>query len=77
MALNKFPSYEELRKNSPEILKIIETPIWKGDIVEISWYPWTWKTLVSGMMFTHCANKDKIYLTYAHMLLSYTKQWLW
>lgn len=76
MALNKFPSYEELRNNSPEILKIIEQPIEKWDIVEITWYPWTWKTLVSGLKFTHCNNDNKVYLTYAHMLLAYTKQWL-
>ena len=76
MALNKFPSYEELRNNSPEILKIIEQPIEQWDIVEITWYPWTWKTLVSGLKFTHCNSKNKVYLTYAHMLLAYTKQWL-
>ncbi len=77
MALSKFPSYQELEQNAWEILDIIEKPIEKWDIVEITWYPGTWKTLVSWLKFTHCTDKNKIYLTFANMLLAYTKQWLW
>ena len=80
MALNRFPSYEELRKSSQgaedDILNIIETPVREWDIFEISWYPWTWKTLISWMKFAQY-NGQKIYLTYAHMLVAYTRQWLW
>ena len=77
MALNKFPTYEELRKNSPEVLSIVESSVGKKEILKISWYPWTWKTLVSWMMFAHCTDRPKVYLTFAHMLVAYTKQWIW
>ena len=58
------------------VLDIIEKPVNKWDIFIISWYPWTWKTLVSWMKFNQ-SEKPKLYLTYTHMLVAYTRQWLW
>jgi superfamily I DNA and RNA helicase len=58
------------------ILDIIEKPIRDNDIFLISWYPWTWKTLVSWMKFLQ-SPLPKLYLTYAHMLVAYTKEGLW